>query len=35
MPQYTREPVNRLFGPLASRYAERPGGYTRISKLVR
>jgi large subunit ribosomal protein L17 len=29
----SREVVGKLFGPLAERYAERPGGYTRILKL--
>ena len=27
--------VSKLFGPLAERYKERPGGYTRIYKLGR
>jgi len=25
--------VEKVFGPLAKRYAERPGGYTRLVKL--
>jgi large subunit ribosomal protein L17 len=29
----TRDAVSKLFGPLAERYRERPGGYTRIMKL--
>ena len=29
----TREVVSKLFGPLAERYRERAGGYTRILKL--
>lgn len=29
----SREVTSKLFGPLAERYRERPGGYTRILKL--
>ena len=29
----SREVVGKLFGPLAERYAKRPGGYTRVLKL--
>jgi large subunit ribosomal protein L17 len=29
----SREVAGKLFGPLAERYKERPGGYTRILKL--
>lgn len=29
----SREVVSKLFGPLAERYKDRPGGYTRILKL--
>ena len=28
-----KETVQKVFGPLAERYAERPGGYTRIIKI--
>jgi large subunit ribosomal protein L17 len=28
-----KETVQKLFGPLAERYAKRPGGYTRIIKI--
>ena len=31
----TREVVTKLFGPLAERYRERQGGYTRVLKLRR
>lgn len=32
---YDKKVVNKVFGDLAKRYAERPGGYTRITKLGR
>jgi large subunit ribosomal protein L17 len=31
----SREAAAKLFGPLAARYRERPGGYTRIIKIGR
>jgi large subunit ribosomal protein L17 len=30
---YDKDVVDKLFAELASRYAERPGGYTRVVKL--
>jgi large subunit ribosomal protein L17 len=30
---YDKNAVDKLFNDLASRFAERPGGYTRITKL--
>ncbi|PIU82874.1 MAG: 50S ribosomal protein L17, partial [Elusimicrobia bacterium CG06_land_8_20_14_3_00_38_11] len=30
-----QEATEKLFGPLAERYKDRPGGYTRIYKLGR
>ena len=30
---YTARAMSKLFGEIAPRYSERPGGYTRITKL--
>lgn len=32
---YSKEVADKLFSELAERYSERPGGYTRITKLGR
>ena len=32
---YDKKVVDKVFGDLAQRYAERPGGYTRITRLGR
>ncbi|OGN87110.1 MAG: 50S ribosomal protein L17 [Chloroflexi bacterium RBG_13_46_14] len=32
---YSKEVADKLFSQLAERYADRPGGYTRITKLGR
>lgn len=33
MPQRPHELLPKLFGPLAQRYANRPGGYTRVLRI--